>query len=62
MFKSENCKFRAKTLKADEPPRRHAELYKARQAVSGYDTVRRSEKFAAGICNLQLKDSFSEVP
>ncbi|MBI4994468.1 hypothetical protein HZC21_02380 [Candidatus Peregrinibacteria bacterium] len=49
MFKSENCKFRAKTLKADE-------------AVSGYDTARRPEKFAAGICNLQLKESFSEVP
>ncbi len=49
MFKSENCKFRAKTLKANE-------------AVSDDDTVRRHEKFAAGICNLQLKDSFSEVP
>jgi hypothetical protein len=36
MFESENYKFRAKTLKADE-------------AVSDYDTARRSEKFAAGI-------------
>ena len=49
MFQSENYKFRAKTLKADE-------------AVSGIDTARRHEKFAAEICNLQLKDSFSEVP
>jgi len=49
MFQSENCKFLAKTLKADE-------------TVSDDDTVRRPEKFAAGICNLQLKDSFSEVP
>ena len=73
MFRSENYKFRAKTLKANE-------------AVSGYDTARRHfrgqteqaarmhfrgqteqaarrhEKFAAGICNLQQKDSFSEVP
>jgi len=49
MFESENYKFRAKTLKADE-------------AVSGSDTARRPEKFAAEICNLQLKESFSEVP
>ncbi|MBI4994545.1 hypothetical protein HZC21_02780 [Candidatus Peregrinibacteria bacterium] len=49
MFRNENCKFRAKTLKADE-------------AVSGYDTARRPEKFAAEICNLQSEDNFSEVP
>ena len=49
MFESENYKFCAKTLKADE-------------AVSGNDTVRRREKFAAGICHLQLEESFSEVP
>ncbi len=39
MLLNENYKFRAKTLKADE-------------TVSGIDTVRRPEKFAAEICNL----------
>ena len=39
MLRSENCKFRAKTLKTDE-------------AVSDIDTARRFEKFAAEIYNL----------
>ena len=47
MFHNENCKFLAKTLKADE-------------GVSDGDTARRPEKFAAEICNLQLKDTFAE--
>ena len=49
MFRSENYKLRAKTLKTDE-------------TISSEDTERRPEKFAAAICNLQLKDNFSACP
>ncbi|MBI5413151.1 hypothetical protein HZA42_02260 [Candidatus Peregrinibacteria bacterium] len=36
-----------------------SENFKGRRSRIRYDTARRLEKFAAGICNLQLKDIFS---